>query len=163
MRRRAWRISRRFAISSEVSRHSKHCLKGHARDGREIELQLARGLSLFTAEGFISAEAARAYARARELAEQRGDRRQQFTAVYGLWQSANGAGMILECRRLSDRLLQLTAREADDGLRLQGASQRLGNLFICRRAGGRTRALRGRASALRSRAAPLSQPALWRT
>ena len=43
-----------------------------------------------------------AYARARELAERRGDPRQQFMAVYGLWQSANGAGMILECRRLSD-------------------------------------------------------------
>ena len=33
--------------------------EGPARDEREIELQLARGLSLFTAEGFISAEAAR--------------------------------------------------------------------------------------------------------
>jgi tetratricopeptide (TPR) repeat protein len=40
-------------------------------------------------------------------------------AVYGLWQSANGSGRILECLRLSDRLLQLTTRETDDGLRLQ--------------------------------------------
>jgi predicted ATPase len=40
-------------------------------------------------------------------------------AVYGLWQSANGAGRVFECRRLSDRLLQLTAGEADHGLRLQ--------------------------------------------
>jgi tetratricopeptide (TPR) repeat protein len=93
--------------------------EGPARDGREIELQLARGLSLFTTEGFISTAAAEAYAHAREVAEQRGDPRQQFMAVYGLWQSANGAGMIRECRRLSDRLLQLTAGEADDGLRLQ--------------------------------------------
>jgi class 3 adenylate cyclase len=91
-----------------------------ARDRTEIELQLARGLSLFTAEGFSSAEAARAYARARELAEELGEPRQQFIAVYGLWQSANGTGMIRECRRLSDRLLQLTAHETDDGLRLQG-------------------------------------------
>jgi class 3 adenylate cyclase/tetratricopeptide (TPR) repeat protein len=93
--------------------------EGPARDGREIELQLARGLSLFTTEGFISTAAAEAYAHAREVAEQRGDPRQQFMAVYGLWQSANGAGMIRECRRLSDRLLQLTAGEADEGLRLQ--------------------------------------------
>jgi class 3 adenylate cyclase/tetratricopeptide (TPR) repeat protein len=93
--------------------------EGAARDGREIELQLARGLSLFTAKGFISAEAAQAYARAREVAEQRSDPRQQFMAVYGLWQSANGTGMILECRRLSDRLLHLTADEANDGMRLQ--------------------------------------------
>jgi len=39
------------------------------RDGREIELQLVRGLSLFTTEGFRSAGAAQAYTRARELAE----------------------------------------------------------------------------------------------
>jgi predicted ATPase len=32
--------------------------EGPARDGREIELQLARGLSLFTAQGFMAAEAA---------------------------------------------------------------------------------------------------------
>ena len=93
--------------------------EGPARDGREIELQLARGLSLFTAEGFASVEAAGAYTRARALAEQRGDSRQQFMAVYGLWQSANGAGMIRECRRLSDRLLQLTAGNVDEGLHLQ--------------------------------------------
>jgi len=94
--------------------------QGQARDRSEVELQLARGLSLFTTEGFSSAEAARAYARAREVAEQLGDPRQQFIAGYGLWQSANGTGMIRECRRLSDRLLQLTARETDVGLRLQG-------------------------------------------
>jgi tetratricopeptide (TPR) repeat protein len=90
------------------------------RDRTEVDLQLARGLSLFTTEGFSSAEAARAYARAREVAEQLSDPRQQFVAVYGLWQSANGTGMIRECRRLSDRLLQLTARETNVGLRLQG-------------------------------------------
>jgi predicted ATPase len=66
--------------------------EGSARDRREIELQLARGLSLFTAGGYSSVEAAEAYARARELAEQRGDPHQLFMAVYGLWQSANGAG-----------------------------------------------------------------------
>jgi tetratricopeptide (TPR) repeat protein len=94
--------------------------QGQARDETEVELQLARGLSLFTAEGFVSAEAAKAYTRAREIAEQLGNQRQQFIAVYGLWQSANGTGMIRECTRLSDRLLQLTACETDLGLRLQG-------------------------------------------
>ena len=74
--------------------------EGPARDRREIELELARGLSLFTAEGFASVKAAEAYTRARKLADQRGDSRQQFMALYGLWQSANGAGMIRECRRL---------------------------------------------------------------
>jgi class 3 adenylate cyclase/predicted ATPase len=93
--------------------------EGRARDDRELELQLARGLSLFTAQGFMSAEAAQAYARAHELAEQRGDSQQLFIAVYGLWQSANGAGNILDCRRLSTRLQQLTVDNEDDELRLQ--------------------------------------------
>jgi class 3 adenylate cyclase len=89
------------------------------RDRREIELQLARGLSLFTAKGFNSAEAADSYTRARELAEQQGDSHQLFMSVYGLWQSANGAGRVFDCRRLSNRLQQLTANNADDELSLQ--------------------------------------------
>lgn len=93
--------------------------EGPARDGREIELQLARGLSLFTTEGFVSAEAAEAYARAHELAERRGDARQLFISVYGLWQSNAPSGRTPVARRLSDRLLRLTAGEADNGLRLQ--------------------------------------------
>jgi class 3 adenylate cyclase len=93
--------------------------EGPAREGREIELQLARGPSLFTVEGYSSAAAAEAYARVRELAERQDDARRLFMAVYGLWQSANGAGRIRDCRILSDRLLRLTADKADDGLRLQ--------------------------------------------
>ncbi len=90
-----------------------------ARDRREIELQLARGLSLFTTQGFSAVGAVEIYVRARELAEQRGDPRQQFMAVYGLWQSTNGAGAMEDAQRLSDRLLELTASPADEGLRLQ--------------------------------------------
>jgi hypothetical protein len=40
-------------------------------------------------------------------------------AVYGLWQSANGAGRVLDYRRLSNRLQQLTAGTADDDLLLE--------------------------------------------
>jgi hypothetical protein len=72
--------------------------EGQARDRQEIELQLARGLSLFTIEGFFSVEAARAYTRARKLAAKQGDPRQLFTAVYGLWQSAHGTGRVRDCR-----------------------------------------------------------------
>jgi class 3 adenylate cyclase/tetratricopeptide (TPR) repeat protein len=93
--------------------------EGPARDGREIELQLARGLSVFTAQGFMASEAAQAYTRAGELAEQRGDPQQLFMAVYGLWQSANGAGRIFDCRGLSTRLQQLTTANGNDELRLQ--------------------------------------------
>jgi predicted ATPase len=40
-------------------------------------------------------------------------------AVCGLWQSVSGSGKVLGARRLSDRLLRLTADKADDELRLQ--------------------------------------------
>jgi tetratricopeptide (TPR) repeat protein len=93
--------------------------QGRERDRREIELQLARGLSLFTTEGFVSDAAGEAYARAHELSEQLGDARQLFMAVFGLWVSANGKGGMAECRQFSHRLQQLTTADADDGLRLQ--------------------------------------------
>jgi len=93
--------------------------EGPVRVGLEIDLQLARGLSFFTAQGFMATEAAQAYTRAEKLAAQQGDPQQLFMAVYGLWQSANGAGRILDCRKLSSRLQQLTANSEDDELRLQ--------------------------------------------
>jgi predicted ATPase/class 3 adenylate cyclase len=93
--------------------------EGPVRDAREIELLLASGLAHFAAKGFSAAEAAQAYARARELAERRGEVRQLFASVYGLWQSANGAGHILECRRLSNRLQQLAAAQPEDELSLE--------------------------------------------
>ena len=94
--------------------------QGPTRDGKEIDLQLARGLSLFATKGMIAAEAAEAYERARELAEQRGDVPRQFVAVYGLWQSnMTGSGNAVAARKLSNRLEQLTADDADEGLRLQ--------------------------------------------
>jgi hypothetical protein len=120
-----WPICRRTLGPLEAIRHFDHGLaalaalpEGLSRDGREIELQLARGVSLFTTEGTISPAAAEAYARARKLAEQHGDARQLFTAVFGLWQSAAGVN-VLAGRRLSNQLLQLTADKADDGLLLQ--------------------------------------------
>jgi len=92
---------------------------GRERDRREIELQLARGLSLLTTEGFVSGAAAGAYERAHELSERSGDARQLFMAVFGLWVSANGRGGMVECRQFSRRLQQLTAADADGELRLQ--------------------------------------------
>ena len=62
---------------------------------------------------------AKAYVRAHELSEQSGDTRQLFMSVFGLWVSANGRGGMAECRQFSLRLQQLTAADADDGLRLQ--------------------------------------------
>ena len=94
--------------------------EGPARDGQEAELHLARGLSLFTTEGFISEAAGRAYARAREIAERRRDGRQLVLSVYGQWQGTAGAGNVSKGRGLSQELLELTAATGTDrGLRLQ--------------------------------------------
>jgi hypothetical protein len=93
--------------------------EGLERDRREIELQLARGLSLFTIEGFISGPAGEAYARAHQLSERSGDVRQLFMSVFGLWVSANGRGRMVECRKFSGRLQQLATADANDELSLQ--------------------------------------------
>jgi hypothetical protein len=94
--------------------------EGAARDAQEVELQLARGVSLFATEGFISEGAVRCYTRARELAERHNDGRQLFVAIYGQWQGANGAGNVAACSSLSKKLLALTAAvTTDSGLRLQ--------------------------------------------
>jgi predicted ATPase len=88
-----------------------------ARNGREIELQLALGLCLFTAKG--STEANLAYTRALELAESSGEPHQRFEALYGVWQSNTVSGRMAAISSLSERLLRMAEREGDDGLRLQ--------------------------------------------
>ena len=89
------------------------------RDGREIELQLALGLCLFTAKGALAAKPA--HMRALELAESSGEPQQQFEALYGVWQSTrdNVSGGIAAAVPLSERLLRMAERDGDDGLRLQ--------------------------------------------
>jgi class 3 adenylate cyclase len=126
-----WLAAGRFAAARlaplEAIRHFDHGLallgslpEGATRDAQEVELQLARGLSLFTTEGFVSEAAARSYTRARELAERRDDERQLFIAIYGQWQGTIGAGNVAAARPLSKKLLALTAAATTDrGLRLQ--------------------------------------------
>jgi predicted ATPase len=88
--------------------------EGPSRDEREIELELAKGLSLLTTESFMSTRAAQAYTRARELAERLNVTPPLFTAVYAS----------------------------------TGASQRLVDLYVCRRTGSCPGPLRGRAPTL---------------
>ena len=87
------------------------------RNGREIELQLALGLCLFTAKGAVAAKLP--YLRAHELAESSGAPQQRFEALYGVWQSTDTSGRIAAASPLSERLLRMAERAGDDGLRLQ--------------------------------------------
>ena len=101
------------------------------RDRQEIEVQIARGLSLFTGRGFQSREAAEAYVRATELCEASGDNRHLFTAVWGSWLSRSATGPMAAARNLSDKLLVLTEKQEDIGLRLQAHHSGWTTYFLC--------------------------------
>jgi len=91
--------------------------ESQARNSRELELQLALGLCVHTAKGAVAAKPP--YMRAHELGERGGTPQQRFEALYGVWQSTNLSGGITAASPLSERLLSMTEREGDDGLRLQ--------------------------------------------
>ncbi len=87
------------------------------RDRCDIDLQLALAVCLLTAKGPVAAE--QPYRRAFELAETCGSSQQRFDALYGVWQATNMSGGSAAARPLSVRLLSMTERDGDDGLRLQ--------------------------------------------
>jgi len=88
------------------------------RDRREIRLQLDRGVSFITAKGFLSADAAQAFARAKELCEQTGDANNLFPALWNVWVTT--AALDLDAARpLSDRLLALARTKNDSALILE--------------------------------------------
>jgi class 3 adenylate cyclase/predicted ATPase len=92
--------------------------EGPARNGREIELQLERGLSLLTAKGFTSLEAAEAYARARDLREKIGDADRLFVALWNVWMTT-ATRDTKAARPLSEKLLIMTKNERGTGHRLE--------------------------------------------
>ena len=92
--------------------------QGSARDGREVELLLARGLSLLTTKGFSSTEAVQCYARARDLCEARGDADQLFVALWNFWMTT-AIRDVDAARPLSDQLLVLSRTPGYKVLRLQ--------------------------------------------
>ena len=88
----------------------------HIRE--EIRLQIALGVSLVTTRGPVP-EVAETCLRARQLAEQTGDTRQAYAAVWGLWYFNHMRMRFKTARDLSYELLELAKRERDDGLLLQ--------------------------------------------
>jgi len=89
------------------------------RHDREIELQLALGVSYITVRGMSSPSVPQAYARARELAEKCGNERQLFQAIFGLWQNKGALGITREARVFSVELLQLADHGQNDEFHLQ--------------------------------------------
>lgn len=100
------------------------------RDRQEIKLQLAKGVSLSNANGFSSAEAAKAHARAHELSDEIGDIDSQFTALWGLWTFRRTSDWNA-ARQLSDRLLSLVEKSNNVGLRLEAHHTGWTTHFFC--------------------------------
>src|SRR5262249_10103182 len=122
--------------------------KGPAREGRETELQLARRLSLFTAAGVISAEAAGAYTRAPGPCEQRGEQRPPFPAVLGPLAIERWSRQACWRPQIVGPAATIDSGHGGRRIASTGPSQRLDHLFVCRRASGRPRALQGGAPAI---------------
>jgi class 3 adenylate cyclase/tetratricopeptide (TPR) repeat protein len=87
------------------------------RDSCDIDLQLALAVCLLTTKGPAAAKLP--YMWAFDLAERSGSPQQRFDALYGVWQSTNMSGGSAAASPLSERLLSMTEKDGDDGLRLQ--------------------------------------------
>ena len=112
------------------------------RDRREVELQLARGISLLTAKGFNSSEAVEPFARARDLCEKSGDADRLFVASWNVWLttiSSPDAAHPNAARALSDRLLTLARTHPNSTLLLEAHH----SAWATRFSGGEPSAARG--------------------
>jgi predicted ATPase len=89
------------------------------RSGRELELQIGRGAVIMAGRGWSAPEAADAYSRARTLAQELGDTRHLFPALWGLWLYYWGRGPLSAAQELVHELLGLAQRQSDDGASLE--------------------------------------------
>jgi predicted ATPase len=90
---------------------------GPARDAQELALLLALGVSLIAIQGFPSAEAERAYLRARALCG-REDVPTLFPVLYGLWNVYLVRCKLALCKELAEELFALAPGQADPVYRL---------------------------------------------
>ena len=102
--------------------------EGPVRDSSELALQLALGLCTFTAKGATDAKPR--YTRALALAEGCGVPREQFEALFGVWQSSFSIGGPAS-RPFSERLLQMAEQVGDDGSRLQAHHSAWSTSWLC--------------------------------
>ena len=89
------------------------------RDQRERAVQVALGASLMATQGYAGPDVARAYDRARELADRGGDAREQFAALRGTWLYYSARGAFDTAAELAQPMRALAEGAADPGLILQ--------------------------------------------
>jgi tetratricopeptide (TPR) repeat protein len=81
-------------------------LKSPDRDGRELTLQLALGEIMLATRGFSATATAEAYARARLLAERKGEA-ESLKVFFGLWNTASSRGELQAALALADQLVAI--------------------------------------------------------
>jgi predicted ATPase len=87
---------------------------------QEMELLLALGQAHQAAKGLAASEAEKAYSRARDLAEQVGERTELFRALWGLWLYTSWRGRLGAARPIAEELLAVAERQGDRALLLEG-------------------------------------------
>lgn len=125
-----WHQAGQRAVERSANREAtKHFTKGlelletlpdtSERSWRELELQIALGVSLQAIQGAGSSEVGRVYTRARELGQQFEKTPEHFAALWGLWRFYQRRGELHIARDLGEELLSLAQRQPDPGLLLQ--------------------------------------------
>jgi predicted ATPase len=90
-----------------------------ARDGQEMMLLLALGVSLVATKGFASPEVEATYARARELCLRTEDSATLFPVLYGLWNVYLLRCELTRCKDLAKQMYDVVQGQADPVLLLQ--------------------------------------------
>lgn len=95
----------------------------------EFELQHGLGLAAISRDGYASAEAAAAHARALALSSEHQASPQMFRSIWGLWASASSRTGYAYARELAEQLLPM-AESSCDPVQLQQAHFALGNTLF---------------------------------
>jgi predicted ATPase len=116
----------RRAANEEAIGHLQRALAaiGHIADETErrrieVELLIALGAAFIAIRGFGAPEVLDAYSRAESLCEGLGERADIFPALWGQWLFRWGRSELDAAWRLCERLLAMSEKSADPGLKLQ--------------------------------------------
>ena len=94
----------------EALRLLPHIENLEQRAQHELQVQLARGMTLTAVEGYASPPVEDAYTRALALCEEHGTDRQKFAALFGLWRIAINQPDLGQAQVLASQLQELAER-----------------------------------------------------
>jgi class 3 adenylate cyclase/predicted ATPase len=94
----------------EALRLLPHVESAEKRAQQELQVQLARGMTLTAVEGYASPSVEFAYARALALCEEVGNDQQKFAALFGLWRIVINGPELGKARALASQLLEHAER-----------------------------------------------------